>query len=241
MPTAILYDIPSRGPCACWSPNPWKTRLLLNYKNIDYKTEWVEYPDIAAKYKELGIPPNPKEPYPYAIPGISIETSDGLLHLQGSREIATVIEEYWPTPSVHLDSPYMEKIDTFKFVGPLATLLMPRNAQNILSPVSVEYFSRTRSARFGMTLDEFENSKPVDEVWANATKVLSELADMLKENPSGPFLMGKEVSYADFIVVGVFQFYKRAGQDIFDRAMAVDTALHALYDACEPWLKRDNH
>jgi hypothetical protein len=30
-------------------------RLALNYKKIDYKTEWIEYPDLASKYKELYV------------------------------------------------------------------------------------------------------------------------------------------------------------------------------------------
>lgn len=29
--------------------NPWKTRFLLNYKNLNYKTEWTEYPDLRKK------------------------------------------------------------------------------------------------------------------------------------------------------------------------------------------------
>lgn len=28
-------------------------RLILNYKGIDYKTEWVEFPDIEPKMKSL--------------------------------------------------------------------------------------------------------------------------------------------------------------------------------------------
>lgn len=27
--------------------------MILNYKKIDYKTEWVEYPDLAPKFKSL--------------------------------------------------------------------------------------------------------------------------------------------------------------------------------------------
>jgi len=27
--------------------------MALNYKGVDYNTEWVEYPDIAPKFKEL--------------------------------------------------------------------------------------------------------------------------------------------------------------------------------------------
>jgi hypothetical protein len=60
----ILYDLPSKGRCACWSLNPWKgrfvrkckkihlpilyiARLALNFKGVDYKTIWLEYPDVA--------------------------------------------------------------------------------------------------------------------------------------------------------------------------------------------------
>ncbi|KAF1353807.1 hypothetical protein BDV97DRAFT_347477 [Delphinella strobiligena] len=35
----LLYDIPSKGERpTCWSPNGWKIRLALNYKNIPYDT-----------------------------------------------------------------------------------------------------------------------------------------------------------------------------------------------------------
>lgn len=30
-----------------------EARLVLNYKGIDYKTEFIEYPDIASRFKEL--------------------------------------------------------------------------------------------------------------------------------------------------------------------------------------------
>jgi hypothetical protein len=66
----ILYDLPSKPPCQSWSLNPWKStrqnhhpfyaytdttlaRLLLNYKGIPYKTEWIEYPDVEPKFKSL--------------------------------------------------------------------------------------------------------------------------------------------------------------------------------------------
>jgi hypothetical protein len=63
----ILYDLPSKQGTA-WSLNPWKSkhslnpsravlteaaRLILNFKGIDYKTEWVEFPDIEPKMKSL--------------------------------------------------------------------------------------------------------------------------------------------------------------------------------------------
>jgi len=50
--TYVLYDIPGKEG-KCWSPNTWKIRAALNYKKVDYKTEWIEFPDIAPKLKEL--------------------------------------------------------------------------------------------------------------------------------------------------------------------------------------------
>ena len=49
------------------------------------------------------------------------------------------------------------------------------------------------------------------------------------------------VSYADFVLVGYFQFAKRCGQDIFDRLMGLDSSFQPLYDACAQWLARDDH
>jgi hypothetical protein len=54
--------------------------------------------------------------------------------------------------------------------------------------------------------------------------------------------MGETVSYADFIVVGFFQFLKRISydDDIVGRALQIDPSFLVLYEACPQWLKRDD-
>lgn len=37
----VLYDIPTKDPVRCWSWNVWKSRFVLNFKGLDYVTEWV--------------------------------------------------------------------------------------------------------------------------------------------------------------------------------------------------------
>jgi hypothetical protein len=57
--TYTFFDIPTKPPRECWSMNTWRSkftgsvvvyatnvtiqlaRLVLNYKGLDYKTEWV--------------------------------------------------------------------------------------------------------------------------------------------------------------------------------------------------------
>ncbi|KAF9485071.1 hypothetical protein BDN70DRAFT_871766 [Pholiota conissans] len=56
----LFYDIASRPPATTYAPNPWKTRYALNFKGVQYKTEWVELPDVTDTRKRLGVPANRK-------------------------------------------------------------------------------------------------------------------------------------------------------------------------------------
>ncbi|KAL5377476.1 hypothetical protein DPSP01_009814 [Paraphaeosphaeria sporulosa] len=110
MPKIILYDFPSREPCAAWLPSAWKARMALNYKKIDYETQWVEYPDVAPLAKSLGIPPGEGPGLPYTIP---IMTTAGGEHIMDSKKIVDYLEEHYAPPdypSLHLDSPILARV-----------------------------------------------------------------------------------------------------------------------------------
>ncbi|GAB7350044.1 hypothetical protein MBLNU459_g0715t1 [Dothideomycetes sp. NU459] len=234
----ILYDLPSKGHCACWSLNPWKTRLALNFKGIPYETRWLEYPDIAPTLKAAGLPPNEKGAS-YSIPAASI---DGKL-LMDSAVIAPVLEELQASPPMHFDHPMTAKVQdaVLKAFTGLAPLILPAVARNLLNPGSKEYFEKTRAERFGMPLPELEKSDKAKNAWETAEAGLSELRDLLREDVSGPFFLGKEPSYADFVAVGAMQFMKRAQIHVFERYLDYDDALKTLYGACTKWLERDDH
>lgn len=216
---------------------------MLNYKNVPYKTQWTEYPDIATSHKSWNIAPN-KEGMAYTIPAIYLPHSDSPNKaLQDSRVIAEELERLHPEPSLHLDAPVLPKVESLvpKIRSPLDPILMPRIPRNILNPDSAEYFSRTRAVRFGMPLPEFEKcEKSGETAWKGAEGPLKEMAALLKET-DGPFFMGQQVSYADFVFVSLLLMFKRLGEDIFERVMAADPAFQDFYKALEPYLKRDNH
>lgn len=53
-----LYDVPTkRTDVSSWSLNVWKTRMVLNYKNISYKTVWLKHSEIAPTLSGFGTPP----------------------------------------------------------------------------------------------------------------------------------------------------------------------------------------
>src|SRR5690606_4693633 len=54
----VFYDIRTAPPVekTCCSPNPWKTRLALNFKKVPYTTAWTHLPEVAKTRKALDMP-----------------------------------------------------------------------------------------------------------------------------------------------------------------------------------------
>ncbi|KAJ6441429.1 thioredoxin-like protein [Purpureocillium lavendulum] len=255
-----LYDLRSKGPNHAWSLNPWKTRLLLNYKGLDYTTQWVNYPEIKPllegrcvliapnardaqrRLTHRSVPPN-AEGYPYTIPAVKL--ADGTW-LMDSRAIVSAIEERHPSPSVHLSSPYQARIEALvpavmKALMPVLYAQIPRR---LLEPASTEYWYPVRGAKVGMHVDEFEAKHGGEAAYAAAEQPLRDITAMLEENGDGPFLQGAEVCYADFVWVAFLEFVRRIGDDVYGEVLARtgDRAVHEkLMEAAGPWLKRNDH
>lgn len=51
-PEIVLYDLASTKN-VCFSPAVWPIRLRLNYKQIPYRTVFLEFPDIEPTLKGL--------------------------------------------------------------------------------------------------------------------------------------------------------------------------------------------
>jgi hypothetical protein len=51
-PEIVLYDLACTKN-VCFSPVVWRIRLMLNYKQIPYKTIFLEFPDIEPTLKGL--------------------------------------------------------------------------------------------------------------------------------------------------------------------------------------------
>ncbi|KGO47787.1 Glutathione S-transferase, N-terminal [Penicillium expansum] len=231
----ILYDIPSgKAPCVTWSPNPWKTRLLFNFKGLDYRTQWVEYPDIKSTL-ETHVTANTGNPA-YSIP--TIACPDGK-YIVDSRKIADYIERQTPLPSLHLDSIYLEKVERIwsEYMKATKPIFIPLVPKRILNAESLDYWYTTRSAMVGMPLDQLEREKGGVRAWNEAGPALCEVTALLKEN-EGPFFMGNTISYADLVWVSILLFNRKLGSDFFQEAMerTGDSQVHLnLMKAVQPW------
>ncbi|KAK1957382.1 hypothetical protein LY78DRAFT_697289 [Colletotrichum sublineola] len=231
----IFLDIPDRN-STCWSLNTWKICLALNYKEIDYKTEWVEYPDIEPRLKTTGIEGDPNQIALFTCP--TVQFSDGT-YVMNSAKIIKRIEVDYPEPSLHLDSEVLRQMygllsETFESLGPVLLPIAPRD---ILNKRSAEYFSRTRAKIYGMPLDELERTEGGELAWAKAKESLEKTAALLNKT-EGPFFLGDEFSYIDCVYVGFLFFFKRFSEDAYQRIIQHSVSFDNLYKASEEWLKR---
>lgn len=233
----VLLDLASKDGNKCWSLNPWKTRLVLNFKGLDYETEFLEYPNLKTRI----------EPHisasAYTSP--TIRYTDGK-YIMDSKAIVEVIEKDHPEPSLHLDSPYLSKLEELlpQIMPALQPNYIPVIPKRLLNEASVPYWNETREAKIGMPLDEFEKTKGGDPSFSQAEPLLKQVTELLKENPYGPFFTGKTVSYADFVWAGFLIFWRRIGEDKFSELLkrTGDAKVHEdLLKAVEPWSKRDDH
>ncbi|CAG9976198.1 unnamed protein product [Clonostachys byssicola] len=236
--TITFFDIPTKEPKTCWSFNTWRVRLILNYKGLDYKTEWIEYPDLKPTF-EPHLPPNEMAGGIYTAP--TIRLPDGT-YVMDSKHISALLEERHPEPSIHLDPElYARLIEQLKGgMGSLTTVYVTQVPARLLSERSVEFFKRTREEMLGMTLEEYAKSVPRDEAFAKAAPYLQKITGMLQEK-EGPFFKGEQASYTDFVWAGVLLFFKVQGDETFEDFMKStgDRTVHEKFlEALSPWTKR---
>lgn len=218
-------------------------RASLNYKQIPYKTEWIEYPDIADKFKSMGIPANAPEvnKKQFTIPAVRL--SDGR-YIMDSKSIATVLEEIKPEPSLHLDSPYVQRTqDTIRALFPaLGANVLPLIPVNVLNQRSADYFNRTREKQYGMSLqDIYKSDKAGENAWKSAEPAIDDLRKLLGEK-EGPYVAGRTITYGDFILGGFWMFLKKIDEaGLFDRILACDRAFLDHWEAVKVYFERDSY
>lgn len=94
----IFYDIESESPHKTFAPNPWKTRLALNFKKVAYTTQAVDIEQIRNVRKSNNVNPNralPDGSEYHTLPMIYDEASKRFIG--DSFEIAIYLDENYKT------------------------------------------------------------------------------------------------------------------------------------------------
>ncbi|KAF9922648.1 hypothetical protein FBU30_007235 [Linnemannia zychae] len=215
----------------CCSPNPWKSRYALNFKKVPYSTTWVQLPDITKVRRGLDVPASRKFANGsdfYTLP-VLVDPAHNA-KVGDSFDIAIYLQKTYPEsgpgnlfPPQKLDYVFPYDLSLFAPITDLEgrefadyaafnmnvdaaftmhTQLMghglpfdPSNAEE----VRAEFARRAGAASWDALAVHGEEREKLMKSMRNT---LSGLADLFKREPSGPFLLGTQASYADFIVGG---------------------------------------
>ncbi|KAF9283684.1 hypothetical protein BGZ68_005216 [Mortierella alpina] len=198
-----FYDIAMRQPC---SPNPWKSRLALNFKNIAYSTTWVPLPDIAQVRRDLDskvgdsfdIAVYLQTKYPDAGSGDLfpaqkldfIYNPENAILVPLSEQKEGEHDEY-ARFNTNVDAAFTSHLG-------LAAYQLP------FEPATAEASKAEFVRRAGVkSFDDFEVKGEAREPLKEALRLmLGDLGKLFLRDPSGPFLMGAQATYADLIVGG---------------------------------------
>ncbi|KAK0457237.1 uncharacterized protein EV420DRAFT_1549514 [Desarmillaria tabescens] len=207
--TIVFYDIPSKLPINACSPNTWKARYALNFKGLPYRTEWIEFPDIEALYKRLGVSASATHwsdgvtPY-YSLPLIH-DLSTGAI-VSDSAAIAEYLDVTYPdtprlfppgTQALHAAFTVAFHAQLLKAITPL---LVPA-ANAVLNPRSEVFFRKTREKAFGMTLEDMDpRGECREKQWALVERDLGEVDKWIAKGDA--FVTGNVPTFADITVCG---------------------------------------
>ena len=191
-----------------------------------------------------GVPPQDKDAFAaYTSP--TIQLPDGTFVAE-SNNCAEALESLYPEPKLHLDAnlhrTIMEKVD--QSTGNIMPLIMPALLHDCLPERSSKFFDEDREKRWGI--------KPLDlaalkgeELWQAGEAPggsFEQLKDELHKHKKddGPFVLGSQVSYGDFVIASLFEAVERVETSAYDRLMGYDESFKRLHEACRPWFQRDD-
>ena len=175
----------------------------------------------------------------------------GPIYIIDSLAIAAKLEELRPEPSVHLDlGLHTEAKAIMMNVSlPLFPVLMPFIRDRLVTKHALPYWIRTREALFGTSVDVLAREKGGEKAWATVERSgTSEDAGPLEalkvfltkhQRDEGPFVLGSEISYADFVIIADLECIRRTDQESFERIARYDGKIRQLWEACGKWLERD--
>jgi glutathione S-transferase len=125
----------------------------------------------------------------YTLPAIKTPSGEVIMD---SSNIIKEVESLYPEPSLHLEYEHLARVDELRSMmqQPLTAAWAPYIPSSFLSPISQEYFQRTRAVTFGKPLEELAAEGVPVEGWDSCKNAALEMSKLLEAN-GGPYFLGK--------------------------------------------------
>lgn len=189
-------------------------RYALNFKGVNYRTEWVELPDVTSVRKSLEVPANRthRDGSPFYTLPIIKDLSTGEV-VGDSFEIAQYLDKTYPDAPSLFPASSTISLEGRAFNAQVDAIFTNHVIICVhglpFNPQTAEISKKTFVERAGkenwdeLTVRGEERTKTIEAFKA----ALGDLAEVYGKK-EGPFLEGNVPSYADLIVGGWLQFFK---------------------------------
>jgi glutathione S-transferase len=231
----VLYDISSPIEPRSYAPNPSKARIALSFKNVSFKTNWVDIVDISEVRKGLNCPATrtfDDGSEFYTLPMLRDPTSDTVVG--DSFDIANYLEDkfpesggcLFPANSTGTGLDYESPNKDTAFFAPLTTREGAKNeayakfnvhidatfsANMILVAQYLPFNPETADAAKALFVQRAHlpswdvlciQGEAREQLKVAFKEALTSLAQLFMIHGDGPYLEGKQATYADIIVGG---------------------------------------
>lgn len=191
-------------------------RYVLNLKKLPYHTIYVDFEDVDRVIKAAGIPSSrlgsDGNPF-HTVPSIVDNTTGQAKAVTDSYAIAEYLDAQYPnTPQAFPNGTQALQAVFYRFIneqiGDLAAIFLP-NVPNLLSKESsLEYYTRTRTAKWGKSLEEaVPKGEELEKIWKRLKALFNDLESWYAKS-EGAFLVGDDPSFGDFTLAGFLQAFK---------------------------------
>ena len=202
-----LYELRGKDPKYLWSSNPWKARMCLKLKGIDFESVPLTYPEIHAilpdiLQKETGCT------VPVLVDGENV--------IQDSFKIAKYLEEKYSGASIFQGNLALHEF-IYNWIAeikePLFKLVI-LDIANKLDDESKEYYIKKNTALYGNLRTVALNDREINV--KNIQKNLNLLLNNLKENT---FLSGETIGWTDITLSSFLYMIKLANESVFNEVI----------------------